>query len=66
MKLLITLIGIVFIVEGIPYVAFPEAMQKWLRQLLEMRPAQLRAMGLVAMAFGLLICYVVQKTSWFN
>ena len=66
MKLLITLIGLVFILEGLPYVAFPEAMKKWLRQVLDMNPGQLRAMGLVAMGLGLLLCYITQRTGLFD
>lgn len=66
MKLLILLVGMVLILEGIPYVAAPDAMQNWLRKLSETPPAQLRAMGLIAMAIGLLICFVVQKTSFFQ
>jgi uncharacterized protein YjeT (DUF2065 family) len=66
MKLLLTLIGLVFILEGLPYFAFPEAMLKWLKQLLEMRPAQLRIMGLLAMAFGFFLCFVTQKSGLFH
>lgn len=65
MKLLILLLGLVLIVEGLPYVAAPEVMQKWLKKLSEMQPNQLRVMGLIAMAGGLAICYLVQKTSLF-
>lgn len=66
MKLLVTLIGLVFILEGLPYVAFPEAMKKWLRQVLDMSPGQLRGMGLFAMGFGLLLCYITQRTGLFD
>jgi uncharacterized protein YjeT (DUF2065 family) len=66
MKFLFTLIGLVFILEGLPYLTFPEAMQRWLQQLLEMRPAQLRIVGLFAMGVGLLICYVTLRTGLFN
>jgi uncharacterized protein YjeT (DUF2065 family) len=66
MKFLFTLIGLVFILEGLPYLTFPEAMQKWLQQLLEMRPAQLRIVGLLAMGVGLLICYITLRTGLFN
>jgi uncharacterized protein YjeT (DUF2065 family) len=65
MKLLITLIGLVFILEGLPYLTFPEAMQRWLSQLTEMRPGQLRFMGLLAVGFGLLLCFLTQKTHLF-
>jgi uncharacterized protein YjeT (DUF2065 family) len=66
MKLLFTLIGLVFILEGLPYLTFPEAMQRWLRQLMEMRAAQLRWVGLFAVGIGLLICYVTLRTNLFN
>ena len=64
MKLLILLIGLVLILEGLPYVAAPEAMQKWLKKVSEGDPNQLRVMGLAAMFIGLAICFVVQKTSF--
>ncbi len=66
MEYLITLVGLVFILEGLPYVASPEAMQRWLRQLLEMPPGQLRFMGLIAMGFGFLLCYLSLKTGMFQ
>jgi uncharacterized protein YjeT (DUF2065 family) len=65
MKLLITLIGLVFILEGLPYLTFPEAMQRWLIQLTEMRPGHLRFMGLLAVGFGLLLCFLTQRTHLF-
>jgi uncharacterized protein YjeT (DUF2065 family) len=66
MKFLFTLIGLVFILEGLPYLTFPEAMQKWLQQLLQMRPAQLRVIGLLAVGTGLLICFITLRTNLFN
>jgi len=66
MKILFALIGLVFILEGLPYLTFPEAMQRWLKQLLEMKPMQLRTVGLLAVCIGLLICYVALRTSLFR
>ncbi|OGQ94452.1 MAG: hypothetical protein A2521_14925 [Deltaproteobacteria bacterium RIFOXYD12_FULL_57_12] len=66
MKLLLTLIGVVFILEGLPYLTFPETMQKWLQQLMEMRPGQLRLMGLLVVGAGLLLCYLTQRAGWFH
>ena len=66
MKHLFTLIGLVFILEGLPYLTFPEAMQRWLRQLMEMRPGHLRGGGLFAVGLGLLICFVTLRTNLFN
>jgi len=65
MKLLITLIGLVLVLEGLPYAAFPEAMQNWLRQLSVMPTKILRVIGFIAMACGLLLCYLTQRTSLF-
>ena len=62
MKMLITLIGLVLILEGLPYVASPEAMQRWLKQLAEMRPDILRIIGAFAMAAGFLLCFIAQKS----
>jgi len=66
MKLLLTLIGLVFILEGLPYLTFPEAMQKWLRQIIEMRPAQVRIVGLLAVSLGLLICFITMRSNIFR
>ena len=56
----------VLILEGLPYVAAPQAMQEWLKKLSEISPGQLRILGLAAMVTGLLICYAVQKTALFQ
>lgn len=66
MKLLILLIGMVLILEGLPYVAAPEAMREWLKKLSEVPAQQLRSFGLVAMGAGLFICWLVQGTSLFQ
>lgn len=63
MKIFILLMGLVLILEGLPYAAAPEAMQDWLRKVSEISPSQLRAMGFIAMIVGLAICFVVQKTT---
>jgi hypothetical protein len=66
MKLLTLLIGLVLILEGLPYVAAPEAMQEWLKKLSGISPGRLRSVGLIAMAVGILIIFVVQKTALFQ
>jgi uncharacterized protein YjeT (DUF2065 family) len=66
MKLLTLLIGFVLILEGLPYVAAPEAMQEWLKKLSGISPGRLRSVGLIAMAVGILIIFVVQKTALFQ
>lgn len=61
MKLLLCLIGLVLIVEGVPYFAFPGKMKKWISTLQAIPDSNLRAMGFVAMALGLLIAYFFKK-----
>jgi uncharacterized protein YjeT (DUF2065 family) len=60
MKLFVLLIGMVLIFEGLPYVAAPESMQAWLKKISEMSPEQVRVMGLISMAIGLLLCWIIQ------
>lgn len=62
MKLMVTLIGLILVLEGLPYVAAPEAMQRWLRQLLDMKPSQLRVMGIVAMTAGFIILLFARRS----
>ncbi|MBU2539291.1 MAG: DUF2065 domain-containing protein [Proteobacteria bacterium] len=65
MKLFVTLLGLVFVLEAIPYVLFPEAMQRWLARLSQMEAGSLRATGLLALGLGLLLCYFAQRTGIF-
>ncbi len=65
MKILFLLVGMVMILEGIPYVAFPESMRDWLRIISEMKAEHLRLMGLVSMAAGLVVCWFVQRSGYF-
>ena len=58
MKLLFCLIGLVFIIEGLPYFAFPDKMKKWIKMVLEVPDSHLRALGLVAMCIGLVLAYL--------
>ncbi len=60
MEFLILLIGMVMIVEGIPYFAFPEKMKRILAEIQKMEPERLRIMGLISISIGLLICYLVR------
>jgi uncharacterized protein YjeT (DUF2065 family) len=63
MKLFFSLFGLILIFEGLPYVAFPEAMRRWLRILLELPPEQLRWFGLVFLVLGLGLCFLGQRVA---
>jgi uncharacterized protein YjeT (DUF2065 family) len=58
MRFLLCLLGLVLIVEGLPYFAFPDKMKRWLEQILQVPDNQLRVMGLTAMCIGLLLAYL--------
>lgn len=66
MKLFVTVIGLLMVVEGLPYFTFPEKMQALMRQIEEMNPDHLRLVGLVSTLIGLVICYIAQKTDIFS
>ena len=57
MKLFACLLGLVLIVEGLPYFAFPGKVKKWMSIIQEARDSHLRVVGFLAMALGLLIVY---------
>jgi uncharacterized protein len=61
MKLLLCLLGLVLMVEGLPYFAFPGKMKKWMSTLREIPDSNLRVMGFVAMTLGLLIAYFFRE-----
>ncbi len=58
MKLLFCLLGLVLIVEGLPYLAFPDKMKTLLRQIQRVPDNQLRIIGFLAMCCGLLLTYI--------
>lgn len=60
MKIVLTLIGLILVLEGLPYAASPETMQRWLRQLTELSPAQLRGIGFVSMLLGFVVLFFVR------
>ncbi len=61
MKLFFCLIGLVLIVEGLPYFAFPDKMKKWISTIQELPNSHLRIMGFLAMGLGLLLAYFFRE-----
>lgn len=58
MRTLLCLLGLVLVIEGLPYFAFPDKMKKWLSAILEVPDAHLRIIGFLAMGVGLLVAYL--------
>ncbi len=51
-------IGMVMIIEGLPYFAFPDRMKPWLLKLIETPDQALRRLGLGLMLGGLVLVYL--------
>ena len=58
MKLLFCLFGLVLVVEGLPYFAFPDKMKIWMKKIQDIPDPQLRVIGFVAVCAGLLMAYL--------
>ena len=58
MDFFLCVIGMVMVVEGLPYFAFPDKMKIWVERVMEMPDKSLRRLGLVLMVCGLGLVYV--------
>jgi len=58
---LLTVLGLIFIIEGLPYFAFPNHLKRWLRQVLVQPESVLRGLGFAAMLLGLLMVYLGRR-----
>lgn len=58
MDFFLCVLGMVLVVEGLPYFAFPERMKRWVARMAEMPDEQLRKLGIAIMALGLLLVYL--------
>jgi len=61
MEFFLCVLGMVIIIEGLPYFAFPEKMKFWLQKIIEMPDETLRKFGLIIMLIGLFIVYLGKR-----
>lgn len=61
MDFFLCVLGMVMVVEGFPYFAFPDKMKIWVQKVLEMPEASLRKFGFVMMAIGLGLVYLGRR-----
>jgi len=54
-------LGLVLVIEGALYALFPEKMLHALAQIRQLPPATLRVTGIVAMAIGWLVVWLVRS-----
>ncbi|HLC17664.1 MAG TPA: DUF2065 domain-containing protein [Thermodesulfobacteriota bacterium] len=57
MTQLLTILGVILVLEGIPYLAFPRKTKHWALAVQEVPDRSLRLIGFIAMAAGLVILY---------
>jgi uncharacterized protein YjeT (DUF2065 family) len=55
MDYFLCVLGMVFVIEGLPYLAFPDKLKIYLRKLTDMPDTALRIMGSIAVCIGLLL-----------
>jgi len=57
---LIVGIGLVFVIEGLLYAAFPNAMRRMVEQMAELTDANLRTAGIFALVMGVGVVWFVR------
>jgi uncharacterized protein YjeT (DUF2065 family) len=66
MRELLTVIGLILVLEGLPYFAFPEKFKTWILKVVRMPERQLRIYGLISMLVGLLLVFVARRSPWLS
>lgn len=61
MEFFLCVIGMVMIVEGFPYFAFPDKMKAIIQKMNEISDSSLRKFGFVLMVTGLLLIYMGRR-----
>ena len=58
LKFFLCVIGMVLVLEGLPYFAFPEKLKSLYLKIQEVSDTNLRMLGFLAMVVGLLLVYL--------
>lgn len=61
MNFFLCVLGMVLIVEGLPYFLGPRKMKQWIQLVLEMPESYLRKLGLAVMLAGLFLVYLGKR-----
>jgi len=61
MAYFLSVLGLVLVIEGLPYFAFPRKVKEWALILQEIPDGQLRIMGFIAMATGVILAYLGRR-----
>lgn len=61
MQFFLCVIGMVMVVEGLPYFAFPEKMKMLIQKVLEMPDSTVRKFGFMLMLMGVGLVYIGKR-----
>ena len=61
MRLFFLLLGMILVVEGLFYFAFPDKMKLWMTKVQEIPDSRLRTIGFVAMCVGLGVAFLFKQ-----
>ena len=61
MQFFLCVVGMVMVVEGLPYFAFPEKMKLLIHKVIEMPDRSLRKFGFVLMLMGIGLVYMGKR-----
>jgi len=57
MKDFLCVLGLIFIIEGLPYFVFPEKLKGYLAKIMTLPDSTLRFIGISSMILGLILLY---------
>jgi len=61
MDYFLCVLGLIFIIEGLPYFLFPEKLKIYLLKIVKLPAVTLRFLGISAMIAGLLLLYLGRR-----
>lgn len=61
MDYFLCVLGMVFIVEGLPYLVFPEKLKVYLLKITTLQDSLLRGIGIAAIVLGLILLYIGRR-----
>jgi uncharacterized protein len=62
MEYFLSVLGMVFVIEALPYIAFPDKVKKYLLAIAVMPDRNLQVIGLIMAFSGLAILYIARGT----
>ncbi|MBI5682027.1 MAG: DUF2065 domain-containing protein [Deltaproteobacteria bacterium] len=61
MSFIFSVLGLMLVIEGLPYFAFPSRVKEWALSMQEIPDKGLRVMGLISMLGGLALVYIGRR-----